>query len=538
MPTQCATGGEVCWFKISIQGRLDSNLQYPSLAKSASTKMRILVVLYGLSLALEEVDMDTSKTRSASCYESQPLMKTCGTQCYSSPNQAQCSAACLRGNGIGFGCAHCLGSKIQCTVKSCLGSCAANANSMACRSCVRRSCGFCNSQKAMEKSLDETSDDVDFAVALASFASNANSRNMDTSKTRSASSCYESQPLMKTCGTQCYSSPNQAQCSATCLRGKGIGFGCARCLGSKIQCTVKSCLGSCAANANSMACRSCVRRSCGFCNSQKAMEKSLDETSDDVDFAVALASFASNANSTNMDTSKTRSASSCYESQPLMKTCGTQCYSSPNQAQCSATCLRGKGIGFGCARCLGSKIQCTVKSCLGSCAANANSMACRSCVRRSCGFCNSQKAMEKSLDETSDDVDFAVALASFASNANSTNMDTSKTRSASSCYESQPLMKTCGTQCYSSPNQAQCSATCLRGKGIGFGCASCLGSKIQCTVKSCLGSCAANANSMACRSCVRRSCGSCNSQKAMDEVSYATALAELAGKGSEMPIFP
>ena len=109
------------------------------------------------------------------------------------------------------------------------------------------------------------------------------------------------------------------------------------------------------------------------------------------------------------------------------------------------------------------------------------------------------------------------------------------------CYESQSLMKTCGTQCYSNADQASCSAKCLEGKGVQSSCASCLGRKIQCTVKKCLNFCAADANSPTCSSCVSRSCGSCNSEKSLtqpEEESFVTALVALSQKDAQPTVFP
>ena len=288
---------------------------------------------------------------------------------------------------------------------SCKEPCKADVNATACVSCVGKSGCRTDASCSVGCSLDSVYQNI-ITMQLNQEAgarpASASDDLKETGAVRSSTSCYESQPLMKKCGTQCYSSANQAQCSAACLKGVGTSSECATCLGNKIQCTVKNCLSSCSADANSRACSSCVSRSCGSCNSEKSMEEN-------VAFATHLAAIVNSSSSSALTeaAAKMGSSTSCYESQPLMRKCGTQCYSSANQAQCSAACLKGVGVNSGCATCLGNKIQCTVKNCLSSCSADANSRACSSCVSRSCGSCNSEKSMQE-------DVTFAKALSSLA----------------------------------------------------------------------------------------------------------------------------
>ena len=397
----------------------------------------------------KEVDLKEALTgtlRSAGCYESKSLMKTCGTQCYSSGDLASCSAKCLKGKGVQSSCASCLGRKIQCTVKNCLNFCAANANSPTCSSCVSRSCGSCNSEKSLTQPEEES-----FVTALVALSQ----KDAQDALLRSAG-CRESQSLMKTCGTQCYSSGDQASCSAKCLKGKGVQSSCASCLGRKIQCTVKNCLNFCAADANSPTCSSCVSRSCGSCNSEKSLTQPEEES-----FVTALVALSQK----DAQDAVLRSAG-CRESQALMKTCGTQCYSSGDQASCSAKCLKGKGVQSSCASCLGRKIQCTVKNCLNFCAADANSPTCSSCVSRSCGSCNSEKSLTQPEEES-----FVTALVALSQkDAQDAVLRTEwfGRRRRAGCRESQALMKTCGTQCYSSGGLASCSAKCLKGKESSF----------------------------------------------------------------------
>ena len=193
-----------------------------------------------------------------------------------------------------------------------------------------------------------------------------------------------------------------------------------------------------------------------------------------------------------------------------------------------------------CLACIGQQAGCYASTCKDACDADLNASECISCVASADCTANMACSIGCSIDDLTKNI---WSLQNLMETAGQTSQPlTNFLRSASPCYESQALMKTCGTQCYSSPNRAQCSATCLRGKGIGYRCASCLGNKIQCTVSRCLRFCSADANGRACRSCVRRSCGSCNSQKSFideNETSYATTLAELAGSDSrEMPIVP
>ena len=185
-----------------------------------------------------------------------------------------------------LGCLECVGHQVACLVNTCKEPCKADVNASACVSCVAKSGCRTDASCSLGCSIDNVYHNIiqlnqEGGARPASVSGDLE----ETGAVRSATSCYESQPLMKKCGTQCYSSANQAQCSASCLKGVGISTGCATCLGNKIQCTVKNCLSSCSADANSRACSSCVSRSCGSCNSEKSMEE-------DVSFAVALSTYA------------------------------------------------------------------------------------------------------------------------------------------------------------------------------------------------------------------------------------------------------
>ena len=78
-------------------------------------------------------------------------------------------------------------------------------------------------------------------------------------------------------------------------------------------------------------------------------------------------------------------------------------------------------------------------------------------------------------------------------------------------------MKTFGTRCYSASDKATCAATCLVGKGVSGGCASCFGRKMSCAIKNCLAGCAKDAYGAACKSSVSRTCGSFNAQESSQE---------------------
>ena len=555
----CSTGFSKpsCTTCISSQCGLCSRARSGEDVAENATLEALMHVFAGAATAGSSPELqEEASTRSGSgCFEVQALMKTCGTRCYSSSNQATCAAGCLTGKGVSPGCASCFGRKISCTIKRCLSGCAADPNGAACTSCVASKCGRCNAAKSLDEPVDKDS----FVAALVELASHQPDQNTvdntteleEEASTRSGSGCFEVQALMKTCGTRCYSSSNQTTCAAGCLTGKGVSPGCASCFGRKISCTIKRCLSGCAADPNGAACTSCVASKCGRCNAAKSLDEPVDKDS----FVAALVELASHQPDQNTvdsttkleEEASTRSGSGCFEVQALMKTCGTRCYSSSNQATCAAGCLTGKGVSPGCASCFGRKISCTIKRCLSGCAADPNGAACTSCVASKCGRCNAAKSLEEPVDKDS----FVAALVELASHQpdqntvdNTTELEEeASTRSGSGCFEVQALMKTCGTRCYSSSNQATCAAGCLTGKGVSPGCASCFGRKISCTIKRCLSGCAADPNGAACTSCVASKCGRCNAAKSLDEPvdkdSFVAALVELA---SHLPdqntIFP
>eukprot|EP00438_Fugacium_kawagutii_P018821 Skav221691 [mRNA] locus=scaffold1494:326122:327144:+ [translate_table: standard] len=238
--------------------------------------------LIAASASEEVVALQEPELRTARCSESQSLMKTCGTRCYSNSDLAGCSAKCLRGVGVQSSCASCFGRKIQCSVRNCMRFCSADANSAGCRSCVSRSCSNCNSAKSMEPSEDPSEEF--FMSAFVALPQSELEPELRTAR------CSESQSLMKTCGTRCYSNSDLAGCSAKCLRGVGVQSSCASCFGRKIQCSVRNCLKFCSADANSAGCRSCVSRSCSNCNSAKSMEPSEDPSEES--FMSALAALS------------------------------------------------------------------------------------------------------------------------------------------------------------------------------------------------------------------------------------------------------
>eukprot|EP00439_Symbiodinium_sp_Y106_P038801 s1129_g4.t1 len=327
-------------------------------------------------------------------------------------------------------------------------------------------------------------------------------------------------------------------CVSNCLVGKGVSWSCASCLGRGFNCGVNSCMGSCSTGFSKPSCTTCISSHCGLCSRARSSEGVADNATLEA-LVEVFAGAATAGTELEEEESSTRSGSGCFEVQALMKTCGTQCYSSSSQATCAAGCLTGKGVSPGCASCFGRKISCTIKRCLSGCAADPNGAACTSCVASKCGRCNAAK----SLDEPVGKDNFVAALVELASQQQDQSEvdktaeleeEESSTRSGSGCFEVQALMKTCGTQCYSSSSQATCAAGCLTGKGVSPGCASCFGRKISCTIKTCLSGCAADPNGAACTSCVASKCGRCNAVKSLDEPvskdNFVAALVELASQ--------
>jgi len=77
------------------------------------------------------------------------------------------------------------------------------------------------------------------------------------------------------------------------------------------------------------------------------------------------------------------------------------------------------------------------------------------------------------------------------------------------CWADQGTLRTCGISCFSSHSRSSCISDCLRGKGVGSSCASCLGQKSDCSITSCLTPCAASATGAPCLQCVKDHCRSC-----------------------------
>ena len=234
-----------------------------------------------------------------------------------------------------------------------------------------------------------------------------------------------------------------------------------------------------------------------------------------------------------------------FDNKPLLQSCGGRCFGVPGagKATCVSNCLRGKGVRGTCANCLGTGFNCGVNSCLGSCTTGFTKPICTSCISSNCGLCSTALKNVDAGDQNSTLEALVEVFAGAASAAaNSTADLQAESSSRSGCFEVQALMKTCGTQCYSASDKATCATTCLVGKGVSRGCASCFGRKINCTIKNCLGSCAANANGAPCKSCVSRTCGSCNAQKSGQEDagkdSFVASLVALAAQEQQHPILP
>ena len=227
-----------------------------------------------------------------------------------------------------------------------------------------------------------------------------------------------------------------------------------------------------------------------------------------------------------------------FDNKGRLQSCGGRCFGVPGagKATCVSNCLVGKGVRWSCATCLGRGFNCGVNSCLGSCTTGFTKPACTTCISSNCGLCSSARSSGDAADNTSS-VQALVEIFAGASAAaaNSTEELEEQSSARSGCFEVQSLMKTCGTQCYSASNQAGCAAACLTGKGVSAGCASCFGRKISCTIKNCLSNCAANPNAASCKSCVSRTCGSCNALKSAEEATgnddFVAALVKLAAEG-------
>ena len=411
------------------------------------------------------------------------------------------------GKGESGTCARCHGQMIQCSMKYCLGKCGAHPKSVACRSCVRSSCGSCHSQKSAEAM------DFSFIEALVNVAKNNSTTKAVQQESVDARSggCYESESLMKSCAGRCLASSDRPTCAANCLLAKGESGRCARCHGNLIHCTMNNCLNKCVANPKGAACGSCVQRSCGSCNSQKSAE------AQDFSFVEVTKMNASPVPVESADVL----GGDCFEA--VMQTCKEQCATSNNQiamAACSTLCLLGKAQTNTCAQCHGQQIQCVVENCLGKCLLHPKGETCSSCMKGSCRSCNTGSGQAG--------LSFVQALAD-ASGTNTAQALQEKSLDVRNgdCFET--VMQTCKEQCATSSNQiamAACSTLCLLGSSQTMSCTQCHGQQIQCTVTHCLGKCISDPKGAACSTCVESSCGSCNSQGQAMGVSFVQAVAD------------
>lgn len=217
-------------------------------------------------------------------------------------------------------------------------------------------------------------------------------------------------------------------------------------------------------------------------------------------------------------------------------------------SSCLGACLGTAGVQRSCAECLGEGVACAVKSCESSCypgRENFYAAQCGRCLQQHrCRTCTDQGTIDGSTKSVSSgDVPGAVyaQLADLASKTGAWEA----ARAQGFCFEDQIKLKKCGTECAEASSRsprAQCVTRCLRREGMQFGCASCFGDKVDCTMKNCLDNCVTSANGLSCRRCVQQKCGTCHQAKDMDPDTFYGAVLHAAiayrNRRNQTEIFP
>lgn len=196
------------------------------------------------------------------CSASLTAMEHCGRACLTSEKRAHCSKLCIESTGIkNDACSVCLGQYIDCSLQYCVSSCSTNQTGLDCTSCKKANCSSCANLAALVTVINSSQ-----ASALNVDIKASSVPQLEALKHKSSPSCPERQGDLRLCGLQCFSQSDRATCSASCLHDLNYGWSCAGCLGQKIDCVIVNCLRPCHTNANSEACRGCVRDTCFSCD--------------------------------------------------------------------------------------------------------------------------------------------------------------------------------------------------------------------------------------------------------------------------------
>ncbi|CAJ1328044.1 unnamed protein product [Effrenium voratum] len=196
----------------------------------------------------------SNETGSVACLSSKPNIQSCGSDCFSNDDLASCSADCLEQKGESSVCAQCYGPKIQCSIEKCMDTCSDEFDLTGdCQECVMQTCNFaasCSPGKSAHAPVDAS-----FLKELVALA-----RAKD-----SAAVCVSSNPLIQSCGSDCFSNSDVASCSADCLEQRGESSVCAQCYGPKIQCSIEKCADKCSDQLDLTGdCQTCVMQTCNF----------------------------------------------------------------------------------------------------------------------------------------------------------------------------------------------------------------------------------------------------------------------------------
>eukprot|EP00931_Biecheleriopsis_adriatica_P028705 TRINITY_DN1710_c0_g1_i2.p1 TRINITY_DN1710_c0_g1~~TRINITY_DN1710_c0_g1_i2.p1 ORF type:complete len:607 (-),score=106.14 TRINITY_DN1710_c0_g1_i2:208-2028(-) len=104
-----------------------------------------------------------------------------------------------------------------------------------------------------------------------------------------------------------------------------------------------------------------------------------------------------------------------------------------------------------------------------------------------------------------------------------------------SCHENNGILQTCSAKCFGQDGVAECASQCFLMEGFSNSCAACLGNKSACSIVNCLAVCAQDPNGNDCLSCATQKCGSCETDKPVDESNTSMPNATDKEKGTTAP---
>jgi hypothetical protein len=397
----------------------------------------------------------------------QQTIGECTGSCADDADPLACATQCLADAGLSADCSGCMAALAVCTMQQCGASCNPQAQAQdggaACFACTELSCSAESS--------------ACFGTTGLSPGPGAGAACVNDEDSALLSS--ESDPK-GVCDTACIEADDQPACVTTCLEQAGFSTPCSDCIGALSACTTQNCSESCNNDAADEVCQSCVDDQCGA--EQAACHQGDGPGADPMCGGSA--------------------DKGLLEANPdMMEACMGSCMMDPSTADaCLTQCFMDVGLSDGCSGCVSWMLGCTLTKCSDVCTDPSTPDACGACAETQCA---EETATCYGADGPGNTGPGGTGPG--PGDPGTANEGLCSGLEDSSLMQSQPsLTSTCGQQCFAAEEQSICVGDCLFTNGLSEECAYCMGDLITCSMANCLAQCMAGGPE--CQTCTTEMC--------------------------------